>query len=137
MALGIVNYLACSLAMLAVYNYTSAGEELAFLVYYLLSTVISLILNRFVTFRQQHPARNWPVKFVCTVFACYVLTKVVLKTLIDLVLLSDSMQQWFVQVVHTLNPQQLESNIALVVTSLSYCILNYFGQRYYVFRSRA
>ena len=67
MALGLVNFLVCTGAMLLVYNYGNTSQEIAFLVYYSLSSTVSLILNRFVTFRDQHPGISWPWKFILCV----------------------------------------------------------------------
>ena len=70
MALGLVNFLVCTGAMLLVYNYGNTSQEIAFLVYYSLSSTVSLILNRFVTFRDQHPGISWPWKFILCVIVC-------------------------------------------------------------------
>ena len=87
MALGLVNFLVCTGVMLLVYNYGNTSQEIAFLVYYSLSSTVSLILNRFVTFRDQHPGVSWPWKFILCVIVCYILTKVFFKDVLDLVLL--------------------------------------------------
>ena len=125
MALGLVNFLVCTGAMLLVYNYGNTSQEIAFLVYYSLSSTVSLILNRFVTFRDQHPG----------VIVCYILTKVFFKDVLDLVLLSPSVQFRLQRLLPNADIVHLENNISLVSSSLAYCILNYFGQRYFVFRA--
>ncbi len=135
MALGLVNFLVCTGAMLLVYNYGNTSQEIAFLVYYSLSSTVSLILNRFVTFRDQHPGVSWPWKFILCVIVCYILTKVFFKDVLDLVLLSPSVQFRLQRLLPNADIVHLENNISLVSSSLAYCILNYFGQRYFVFRA--
>ena len=135
MALGLVNFLVCTGVMLLVYNYGNTSQEIAFLVYYSLSSTVSLILNRFVTFRDQHPGVSWPWKFILCVIVCYILTKVFFKDVLDLVLLSPSVQFRLLRLLPNADIVHLENNISLVSSSLAYCILNYFGQRYFVFRA--
>lgn len=136
MALGVANFIVCTVAMLLVYNYTSATEELSFLVYYCLSSTASLFLNRFITFRQQRPGANWPLKFLACVIVCYILTKIFFKDILDLILLAPQFQLWLLRLLPTADLVHLENNISLVSTSLAYCLLNYFGQRYFVFCRR-
>ena len=92
-------------------------------------------MNRFVTFRDQHPGISWPWKFILCVIVCYILTKVFFKDVLDLVLLSPSVQFRLQRLLPNADIVHLENNISLVSSSLAYCILNYFGQRYFVFRA--
>lgn len=135
MLLGLINYLFCSCIMLIVYNKTYATEELSFLVYYLLSSVISLLLNRFVTFRDQHPKTTWPIRFLLVVFTCYMAAQIGFKAALDAFFLRPKIQAWLIHTTHTRQVKELESNISLLASSFAYCILNYFGQRYFVFRN--
>ena len=136
MLLGIFNYLFCSYIMLLVYNKIDAPQGTAFLTYYVLSTIISLVLNRYVTFRHRHPDGFWFIRFVLVVLGCYLVAQVGIKATLDAVFLLPRVQAWLVRMIHTHQIRKLENNITLLVSSFSYCILNYFGQRYYVFRDK-
>ena len=72
---------------------------------------------------------------ILCVIVCYILTKVFFKDVLDLVLLSPSVQFRLQRLLPNADIVHLENNISLVSSSLAYCILNYFGQRYFVFRA--
>lgn len=133
--LGITNYLVCNTVMLVLYNLCGFGKDSAFGVYYCLQTLISLLLNRFVTFRRLPVSRLWPLRFLLSIGLSYVLAKVLLKKLAEWFVAQQAVAALLEQAAGDFAPR-LAGNLVLVACSLSYCAINYVGQRYFVFRRR-
>ena len=131
--LGITNYLICNTVMLILYNFCGFGKDSAFGVYYCMQTLISLLLNRFVTFRNLKISRLWPVRFVISIALSYLLAKVLLKELAEWLVALPVIAGVLRQLAGAHAPK-LAGNLVLVSCSLCYCAVNYIGQRYFVFR---
>ena len=133
--LGFVNYFACSAIMLIFRNVLRINEDVCLIIAFALQTINSFILNRYVTFRGIEIAKSWPVKFVISVALAYVISKVVLKRvfqyLIELPFFSG-IADWLQGYVGKGN-DNFRENLVMLACTFTYCVINYIGQRYFVF----
>lgn len=138
--LGILNYGVCNLIMLILHNVFHVEKTPSLIIEFTLQTGISFLLNRFVTFRGLRISRYWPLKFVVSVGMSYLLAKVLLlkvfESLINvqpLCAISDWIQNLVAKSAET---PVFRENLVMLACTMTYCIINYIGQRYYVFRAQ-
>lgn len=137
-ALGLVNYALCALIMLLFRNLAKLDEVWCLWISFFLQTAISFVLNRFVTFRGIEISKYWPLKFVASVAVCYVLAKILLRELYKLLVelpFFVGICDWLYKLLHiTVEPQEFRLQLVMLATTFTYCVINYIGQRYFVFR---
>lgn len=137
--LGLLNYGLCSLIMLLFRNVAKLDETWCLWISFFLQTAISFVLNRYVTFRGISISKYWPIKFVCSVAVCYVLAKILLRELYKLLAelpFFVGICDWLAKTLHvTLPPQEFRLQLVMLATTFTYCVFNYIGQRYFVFRA--
>ena len=137
--LGLLNYGICSLIMLIFRNAVKLEEVWCLWISFFLQTAISFVLNRFVTFRGIPISKYWPVKFVCSIAVCYVLAKILLRDLYKLLIelpVFVSLTSWLAELFHiSLEPKEFRLQLVMLATTFTYCVINYIGQRYFVFRA--
>ena len=138
--LGILNYLTCNAIMLVVHNVFHVAKTPSLILEFALQTMISFLLNRYVTFRGIPISRYWPLKFVVSVGASYLLAKVLLLRLFEEWInlpffagISDWLQGLIAKEAAT---EDFRRNLVMLATTFIYCVVNYIGQRYYVFSPR-
>lgn len=138
--LGILNYGVCNLIMLILHNVFHVEKTPSLIIEFTLQTGISFLLNRYVTFRGLRISRYWPLKFVVSVGMSYLLAKVLLlkvfESLINvqpLCAISDWIQNLVAKSAET---PVFRENLVMLACTMTYCIINYIGQRYYVFRAQ-
>lgn len=137
--LGILNYGFCSLIMLLFRNLFGWHKDVCMIISFFLQTAISFVLNRYVTFRGIRISKYWPLKFVCSIAVCYLLAKVLLHELflylVELPFFAG-ITDWLYQLLHIkLEPKEFRIQLVMLATTFIYCVINYIGQRYFVFRA--
>ncbi len=139
-ALGFLNYGICSLIMLAIRFGLNVSESSSIHVSFALQTMMSFLLNRYVTFRKLKISKWWPVRFFVSVGVSYLLAKVLLlqafKYLITLpffIGIADWIQgiAW-----KEVAAEKFREALVMLACTFIYCVINYIGQRYFVFRPR-
>lgn len=137
-ALGILNYAFCSLVMLLFRNVAKLDEVWCLWISFFLQTAVSFVLNRFVTFRGIRISKYWPLKFLASVAVCYVLAKILMRDLYKLLVelpFFAGICDWLAKMLHvTLPPEEFRLQLVMLATTFTYCVINYIGQRYFVFR---
>ncbi len=136
--LGFVNYFACSAIMLIFRNVLRLEEDLCLIIAFALQTINSFILNRYVTFRGIELEKTWPIKFVVSVAAAYVISKVLLKRVFQYLInvpFFSNIVDWLKGYVGKGN-DNFRENLVMLACTFTYCVINYVGQRYFVFRAR-
>lgn len=137
--LGILNYGFCSLIMLLFRNLFGWHKDVCMIISFCLQTMISFFLNRYVTFRGIKISKYWPLKFVISIAVCFLVAKVLLHDLfLYLVELPFfvGITDWlynFIQI--KLEPKEFRIQLVMLATTFIYCVINYIGQRYFVFRA--
>ena len=106
--------------MFFLYNFCSVNYWIASASNYIVGSIVSYFLNKYFTFKNTERSTRQIVKFIINISVCYFIAYGVARP-----------------VVATLLPGAREKaggNIAMLVGMSLFVILNYFGQRFYVFR---
>ena len=117
---GIVNTIVGTGVMFFLYNFCSVNYWIASASNYIVGSIVSYFLNKYFTFKNTERSTRQIVKFIINIPVCYFIAYGVARP-----------------VVVTLLPGAREKaggNIAMLVGMSLFVILNYFGQRFYVFR---
>lgn len=119
---GVVNTLVGCGVMFAAYNLAGWSYWLSSAANYVAGGTVSFFLNKYFTF--QNKERSWQQvgRFILTVLTCWLLAYGAAKPLVARLL--DGF------------PAKLQENAAMLTGICLYTALNYFGQRFFAFRSK-
>ena len=138
--LGIVNYGVCNAIMLFVHHVLHVDRTPSLILEFFLQTSISFLLNRYVTFRGLAISRLWPLRFVISVGLSYLIAKVLLLQVFEYLIVRQPLRglaDWVQNLVAAdADPVKFRDSLVMLATTFIYCVVNYIGQRYYVFRPR-
>ena len=136
--LGLLNYGICNLIMLVLHHSFNVATTPSLWIEFALQTLVSFLLNRYVTFRGLRISRWWPVKFVASVAVSYLLAKVLLYDVFEYLITLPffiSIADWVQGIVaKSAEPLVFRHDLVMLACTFTYCVINYVGQRYYVFR---
>lgn len=143
-ALGILNYVLCSVIMLFFKHKVGLSDVPCMYISFFLQTTISFFLNRYVTFRGLEISRYWPIYFVISVSTCVLIARVLLKELLEHLMTLPffiSIADWIQGLFFALTKKQIaplnfRDDLILLTCTFTYSVLNYVGQRYFVFKPR-
>lgn len=127
---GVVNTLVGYGVMFGLYNLAglhrlgNTGYWLSTLANYTVGSVVSFFLNKYFTFRSKETGSPVVLRFALNIAVCMVLAYSIAQRGIALLLSGTP-----------LSPQ-LQGNLAMLVGSGLFVILNYLGQRFFAFRKR-
>lgn len=120
---GIINTLTGMVIMFGLYNLAGCSYWISTAANYVLTSIMSFFLNKYFTFKYSGDMAGSSIKFVVNIAACYLIAygfaKPVVFSLIKAV------------------PKVLQTNIAMVLGMCLFTGLNYFGQRYFVFKNNS
>lgn len=137
-ALGILNYAVCNAIMLVLHLVFAVETDPALYIEFALQTMVSFLLNRFVTFRGLKISRWWWVMFFVSVGASYLIAKVLLYKVFEYLITLPffiSISDWVQGIVASgANSATFRHSLVMLACTFVYCVINYVGQRYYVFR---
>ncbi len=119
---GVVNTLMGWLIMFLLYNLVHLNYWLSSAISYLIGGIYSYHANSRVTFKVEERDRWLPWRFAVNVIVCYLAAYSVAQPLVKFALSSQ--------------PKVIVDNIAMVVGTGLYIIMNFFGQKFFVFRKR-
>lgn len=135
LAVGVVNFIVCTALMFLLFNLCGFSEHVAPLVNYGLGSLIWYLACRFFLFPQNRTSLRQLLRFAVDVLICYAVSYYVISPLFSpLLLRADSVRRFFS--FGGGSEQKITGNCEMTVGAGAYAILNYFGQRYYVFRDR-
>lgn len=138
--LGLLNYGICNAIMLVLHHVFSVGKQESIIIEFALQTTISFILNRWVTFRGLRISKYWPLLFVITVAASYLIAKVLLLKVFEYLITLPffiGVSDWLQGIVaKNADPAKFRESLVMLSCTFVYCAINYIGQRYFVFRPR-
>lgn len=136
--LGLFNYGLCSVVMLVLHNVYNVSKDASIIIEFAMQTGISFLLNRYVTFRGIEISRWWPVKFFVSIGVSYLLAKVLLLRLFEYLITLPffiSVADWLQDIVSKdADPMKFRQNLVMLACTFAYCVINYVGQRYFVFK---
>lgn len=119
---GVVNTLVGTGVMFLLYNVFHTGYWIASASNYIVGSIVSYFLNKYFTF--QNRERSWQqiVKFIVNISLCYLIAYGLARPL----------ARWVLQGFST----SIQENIAMLVGMGLFIVLNYFGQRFLVFKKK-
>lgn len=119
---GVINTLVGTAVMFGFYNLLHAGYWVSSAANYIVGSIVSYLLNKHFTFENKEKSAKQVLSFVVNISVCYFLAYGLAKP-ITLQLLSFS-------------TRQIQENVAMLVGMCLFVFLNYFGQRFIVFKSK-
>ena len=120
---GALNTLIGAGVMFLLYNFAGCSYWLSSAANYIIGGIVSFFLNKYYTFKNTERSWRQVLRFVLNVAVCWLLAYGVAKPL-TLRLLAGA-------------GEKLQTNIAMLVGMCLYTALNYFGQRFFAFRSES
>jgi len=118
---GVINTIFGTTVMFVSYNVLHLGYWLSSALNYILGSILSFFLNKYYTFQNHSKTLRSAIYFTFNILVCYLIAYGVAKPFI-LWILSDS-------------TQSEQENIAMILGMLLFVIINYTGQRVFVFKS--
>lgn len=119
---GIMNTLIGMAAMFIAYNVFHLGYWLSSAMDYIIGSIFSYFANKYFTFKAEKKSAKEVVRFVVNIFVCYGLAYGIAKPAMG-VLLAD------VELSVSIFEQ-----ISMIFGMCIFVLLNYFGQKFFVFR---
>ena len=120
---GALNTLIGAGVMFLLYNFAGCSYWLSSAANYIIGGIVSFFLNKYYTFKNTERSWRQVLRFALNVAVCWLLAYGVAKPL-TLRLLAGA-------------GEKLQTNIAMLVGMCLYTALNYFGQRFFAFRSES
>ena len=133
---GIVNTIVGSVIMFGLYNvgnlkaldnnaiFQDAGYWLSSAANYTITSILSYVLNKHITFRNKERGARPLIRFIINIALCYFLAYGIAKPTV--VLLISNMEK----------SETFKKNIAMLFGMCLFVAFNYTGQRYFAFREK-
>lgn len=117
---GIINTIVGTSVMFLLYNLLGCSYWVSSASNYIVGSIVSYILNKYYTFEYKKKSVKVLVKFIVNISVCYLVSYGVAKPIIRWVLVNLS-TTW-------------QDNIAMLCGMGIFVVLNYIGQRIFVFK---
>ena len=121
---GVVNTLVGMAIMFGLYNLAGCSYWVSSAANYILTSILSYILNKTFTFGNKDNVGSTAVRFALNIAVCYLLAYGLAKPVVTWLLSNTG---W---------SQQIQGNLAMLGGSVLFVMLNYLGQRFFAFRKR-
>lgn len=130
---GVLNFIVCTGIMFLLYNVADVSKHFAPIVNYGLGSIIWYLSCNYLLFPGHKTTSKQLLCFVLDIVVCYLLSYYLIGPYVSRLLLrSHSVTRFF----SFGGTENIRGNCEMSVGSLSYALLNYFGQRYFVFSER-
>ena len=117
---GVINTLFGTAIMFSFYNLLGLNYWVSSAANYILASIVSYILNKYWTFQNKEKSVKIVVKFIVNILACYLIAYGIAIPLVRNVLSGIG--------------TKMQDNVAMLVGTLLFTALNYFGQRFFAFK---
>ncbi len=117
---GAVNTLIGTVVMFSLYNLAKCGYWFSSAMNYVVGSIVSFVLNKIFTFRQNNSDKWIIFRFALNILACYLLAYCLARPLARWLLSNAS--------------STARDNVAMLLAMFIFVALNYLGQRIFVFR---
>ena len=117
---GVANTLVGTGIMFVFYNVFHFSYWISSASNYIFGSIFSYVLNRLFTFESKNKAAKTLPKFVINITLCYLIAYGVAKPLVAYVLSEFA--------------QNIQENVAMLSGMCLFVVLNYIGQRFFVFK---
>lgn len=121
-AVGVINTLFGTAIMFGLYNLAGASYWVSSAANYILASILSYILNKRFTFRHEGEVVQSGVRFAINIAVCYFAAYGLAKPF-AMVLLEDA-------------GKSIQENTAMLIGMCIFVVINYLGQKLFVFRCR-
>ena len=127
---GVINTLVGTAVMFGLYNlaglhkWGQAGYWLSTIGNYTVGSMVSFFLNKHFTFKNKEKGRGVVIRFVVNIAVCMVLAYGIAQRAVEAALAGSFLSE------------QMQGNLSMLVGMGLFVLLNYFGQRFFAFRSR-
>ena len=121
---GVLNTIIGTTTMLIAYNIFHLGYWIASALNYIVGSIFSYFANKYFTFKSEKKSASEIIRFVINITVCYFVAYSVAKSVIEVALRN----------VH-LSVPMLEQ-ISMFLGMGIFVVLNYFGQKFFVFRKK-
>lgn len=119
---GIINTLVGTSVMFLSYNLLGLSYWISSAANYVIGSIVSYFLNKYFTFQHKERSLKNVLKFAGNITLCYLLAYGIAKPLVRVILGGFSVK--------------LQENGAMLCGMGLFVILNYMGQRFFVFREK-
>ena len=119
---GVINTIVGTAIMFGLYNLAGCSYWISSLTNYVLTSILSYILNKRFTFRHKGDVKGSALRFAVNIAVCYLLAYGIAKPLM-LWILKDF-------------PIKTQENIAMFVGMVLFTGFNYIGQRFFAFAEK-
>ncbi len=123
MIVGVINTLVGSAIMFGLYNLAHWGYWPASLANYILTSILSYILNRYFTFRDTEKGWGPILRFALNILVCYGVAYGIAKPLVRLIFIGFG--------------ETVRDNLAMLAGMCLFTLLNYFGQKFFAFQKKS
>lgn len=118
---GIVNTLFGTGIMFLFYNVFHLSYWVSSASNYIFGSILSYFLNKHFTFQNKDKSPKVAVRFVINITVCYLVAYGIAKPLVRMIFSAFSVR--------------LQENLAMLAGMCLFVLLNYFGQRFFAFKS--
>lgn len=120
---GVINTLVGTGVMFVLYNFFSVSYWISSAANYVVGSIVSYFLNKYFTFQNKEKSLKQMIRFIVNIAACYLAAYGAAKPLISW-LLSDMNEKF-------------QGNAAMLAGMCLFVVLNYSGQRWFVFQDHS
>ena len=118
---GVMNTIIGTLAMLIAYNVFFMGYWLSSAMNYVIGSIFSYFANKHFTFKSKKKSKMEVVRFIVNIFVCYLVAYGIARPIIDVLLRDINLSKSFIE------------HISMFLGMGIFVVLNYLGQKYFVF----
>ena len=119
---GVINTLVGTVIMFGMYNIIGAGYWVSSITNYVLTSILSFVLNKYFTFQNKTKSFSQIVRFILNILVCYGLAYGIAKPLVRLLLSGQN--------------KSIRDNVAMLFGMCFFTGLNYLGQRFFAFKDK-
>lgn len=117
---GMANTLVGALMMFLLYNLGNVSYWISSAASYIAGGILSFFLNKFFTFKNTQKSIRQIILFAINLIVCYLIAYICAKKIVFFALQDKS--------------EKIRGNAALFCAMCAYTVLNYIGQRFFVFK---
>lgn len=117
---GVINTMVGTGVMFVFYNVFSLSYWISSASNYVVGSIVSYFLNKYFTFQSKEKSWKQISKFVLNITVCYLLAYGMAKPLVSFVLSGFD--------------EKIQGNVSMLFGMGFFVVLNYFGQRLFVFK---
>lgn len=132
--IGVTNFIVCTAIMFFLYNFAGWSKDTAPIVNYGLGSLIWYVSCLKIVFPGHKSSVGLVVRFCIEVVVCYLLAYYVFAGILTSYAISSGTVVRLLGLSRNADPQTVRDNCYMAVGAFAYSILNYIGQRYFVFR---